>query len=169
MGGVLITLRDRLQFHPVDTTTASVRKCFALSKDRQPFKAEKHLNGDRRVKPFMKQVVGSPFWRLGEDDHVAEAEIISDVAKASLTYAGDPMKSPQWNERNKFKTRKTILKKLQALLHGRVKINIETIVNKLFDKGLPLGWLYSLFIFYPKVYFPFINYILSFVKYANWI
>ncbi|UQC73929.1 uncharacterized protein CLUP02_00576 [Colletotrichum lupini] len=141
MGGVLFTVRDRLQLHPVDTPTSSVTRCFALSKDRQLFKTERHILRNRRVKAFMKQIVGSPFWSLREEDRDAEAEIIKDVAKASLDYIGVlHVGKGSKHEQKKSKARKKILEKLRTLLHERVELYIHSIVNKLFDESLPLEW-----------------------------
>ncbi|KAI3551952.1 hypothetical protein CSPX01_00628 [Colletotrichum filicis] len=139
-GGVLFTVRDRLQLHPVDTPTSSVTRCFALSKDRQLFKTERHIPRNRRVKAFMKQIVGSPFWSLREEDRDAEAEIIKDVAKASLDYIGAlRIGKGSKHERKKSKARKKILEKLRTLLHERVELYIHSIVNKLFNKSLLLS------------------------------
>ncbi|KAG7060025.1 hypothetical protein JMJ78_0015306, partial [Colletotrichum scovillei] len=139
-GGVLFTVRDRLQLHPVDTPSSSVSRCFALIKDRQLFRTDKHIPRDRRVKAFMKQVVGSPFWSLREEDRVAEAEIVKDVAKASLDYFDILMEGSKQDKQKKSKAKMKILGKLRKLLHERVEIYIHSIVNKLFDKSLPLEW-----------------------------
>ncbi|KAK1995151.1 hypothetical protein LX36DRAFT_702472 [Colletotrichum falcatum] len=91
------------------------------------------------VKAFMKQVVGSPFWGLG-NDCVAEAEIIREVAEASLSYADKPMKTPKSNSKRKHSARKSILEKMHALLHVRVRCYVHAIVEKLLDRSVQLGW-----------------------------
>ncbi|KAK0376718.1 hypothetical protein CLIM01_05895 [Colletotrichum limetticola] len=88
----------------------------------------------------MKQVVGSPFWSLREEDRVAEAEIVKDVVKASLAYFDILMEGSKRDKQKTSKAKMKILGKLRALLHGRVEIYIHSIVNKLFDKSLPLEW-----------------------------
>ncbi|KAK7444612.1 hypothetical protein Landi51_08424 [Colletotrichum acutatum] len=151
MGGVLFTVRDRLQLHPVDIPTSSVTRCFALSEDRQLYRTERHIPRDRGVKVLMKQIVGSPFWSLREEDRIAETEIIKDVAKASLAYIDILGEESKRHRQNKSKARKEILRKLHKLLDERVEIYLHSIVNKLFDRSLPLDRnAFGSFMVYPR-------------------
>ncbi|KAI3558380.1 hypothetical protein CABS03_02460 [Colletotrichum abscissum] len=84
----------------------------------------------------MKQVVGSAFWGLTEDDRVQEAEIIEMVADASSQY----VEGIDRNQEDLKGIRRPIYEKLHALLHLRAKAYIESIVDRLFDEKTPLKW-----------------------------
>ncbi|KAL8400891.1 hypothetical protein RB594_001063 [Gaeumannomyces avenae] len=102
-GGVLFSIRDRLQLHPVDTPASSVKQCYALGGNRPSlWFAKEYLPRHRRVKAFMKQVASSPFWGVGgASDTSMEARIVRAVAEAGLTYAENPRKSARFNEQRK--------------------------------------------------------------------
>ncbi|TLD29241.1 hypothetical protein PspLS_03927 [Pyricularia sp. CBS 133598] len=144
--GVLISVRDRLQLHSVANTTSSVTRCLALctAKDkmeRKMYCASKHLPRNRRIKAFMKQVVGSPFWGLvSRDECAAELDIVKEVARAGLAYSDLPMKTPKFNADRKRAARVKITEKLHKLLFWRVNSYLHAIVNRLFDTSLELEW-----------------------------
>ncbi|KAL8284546.1 hypothetical protein RB600_009112 [Gaeumannomyces tritici] len=141
-GGVLFSIRDRLQLHPVDTPTSSVKQCYALSGNRSSlWSAKEHLPRHRRVKAFMKQVVGSPFWGVGGvSDTSMEARIVRAVAEASLKYAENPRKSARFNEQRKASLRGKILRDIQTLLHARLRSYPRAIAGRLLDREVPLAW-----------------------------
>ncbi|KAL8301240.1 hypothetical protein RB597_001919 [Gaeumannomyces tritici] len=141
-GGVLFSIRDRLQLHPVDTPTSSVKQCYALSGNRSSlWSAKEHLPRHRRVKAFMKQVVGSPFWGVGGvSDTSMEARIVRAVAEASLKYAENPRKSARFNEQRKASLRGKILRDIQTLLHARLRSYLRAIAGRLLDREVPLAW-----------------------------
>ncbi|KAL8337723.1 hypothetical protein RB598_006557 [Gaeumannomyces tritici] len=103
--------------------------------------AKEHLPRHRRVKAFMKQVVGSPFWGVGgASDTSMEARIVRAVAEASLKYAENPRKSARFNEQRKASLRGKILRDIQTLLHARLRSYLRAIAGRLLDREVPLAW-----------------------------
>ncbi|KAL8366755.1 hypothetical protein RB595_010558 [Gaeumannomyces hyphopodioides] len=141
-GGVLFSVRDRLQLHPVGTPASSVKECYALSGNKSSlWFAKEHLPRHRRVKALMKQIVGSPFWGVGGlSDTSIEDRVVKAVAEASLKYAENHRKSARFNEQRKASLRHKILRDIQSLLHARLKSYLRTIAGRLLDRDIPLAW-----------------------------
>ncbi|TLD21387.1 hypothetical protein PspLS_09285 [Pyricularia sp. CBS 133598] len=133
-GCALVTVRDRLQLHPTGTMRCWGGRSYAV-RDGGGLVTRKQTPQNRRVKACMKQVVGSPFWGLGEDQE-AEADIVNDLVKAAEHYRDDPTRDNHTNGDIKRRRRVQILYKLRKLLQDRVQIYIISIVNKLLDRDM---------------------------------
>ena len=134
--GALISVRDRLKFHPVHAANNSVPTHLAVGHDRRLWTTSR-VPQKRRIKAFMKQVVGGVF--CGMRNERLEGKIIRELVQKSKTCVDDPMRPGAYNDARMRHALRPILKKLQDLLGSRLRIYLKALVNRLFDREVNLG------------------------------
>ena len=113
-----------------------VNTSLALSQERKLFKAAQPTR-PRRIKAFMKQVVGGVF--CGYQNEELEHEIITLLAAETKLCQSDPMKSAAFNRKRIRQSAQRVLSKLKKLIQDRLRVYIEAIVNRLFNPKVALS------------------------------
>ncbi|KAJ8109539.1 hypothetical protein OPT61_g7386 [Boeremia exigua] len=140
--GTLCMVRERLRFMPIEVPGSSVNDCIGLDEQQTMYSpVGEHVIEPRRfrAKAFMKQVVGSPFWNVGETQD-AEVDFVRAIAKASLSYGFARKKTPDWNQRKRKKTLKDLHEKLESIIKDRLKVYLRALVDKLYNPAIPLAF-----------------------------
>jgi len=132
----MITVRDQLQVLPVRPVSRQVNTTLVLSHNRKLFKAFQPIR-PRRIKAFMKQVVGGVI--CGYQNEELEHEIITLLASETNRCQYDPMKSTTFNQKRISQSVQIVLIKLKVLIQDRLRVYIEAIVNRLFNPEVALS------------------------------
>jgi hypothetical protein len=72
-------------------------------------------------------------------DENPEGEIIKELAAQSILCVYEPMKSEAYNEGQRRNALSGVVSKLQRLLGRRLRVYMQTIVNRLFDPEVQIG------------------------------
>jgi hypothetical protein len=121
-----------MQFLPVRPVSRRVTTTLALSEDGDVFKATRAIR-PRRIKSFMKQVVGGTF--SGFHNEELEHAIVLELAQCHY----ESMKSSAFNQKKIRLSTQRILTKIKALLQDRLRVYTNAIVNRLFNPEVALG------------------------------
>ncbi|KAL4927873.1 uncharacterized protein BDV17DRAFT_282326 [Aspergillus undulatus] len=135
-GGALISLRDNPTFSSTAATHLT-KKCLALSDTRQLF-WQKRPSAPKRFKAIMKQVVGSPF--TGVLDQDLEKKIINALVNASK----EPFDDPGLRRQDRIQWLKRLLgpiiDDIKQLVTPQLSTYLESIVSRLLDPNVILRW-----------------------------
>ncbi|KAK3905775.1 hypothetical protein C8A05DRAFT_12460, partial [Staphylotrichum tortipilum] len=137
--GVLISVRGRLQLLPIPprTQTGFPLTSFAVDPRRRLWTASRR-HETRRIKAFMKQVVGGTF--ANPLPGSLEDEIVRGLAEASRTFVYNGMRSEDENDQQRRRMLEGVMGNLRRLLQARLTVYLQSIVNRLMDPEVQLAW-----------------------------
>lgn len=134
--GVRLSTRDPLCFGALydseesrlEMALGSKRSLYRRTLSRQP----------RRVKAFLKQIVGDPFQALTQSE--VERGIIRSLVAASENYKDDPRRTTAARQKDLKKEVDILEISLKKLLDSRVEYIIDQISERLLDPSTKLTW-----------------------------
>ncbi|KAH7420192.1 hypothetical protein BKA64DRAFT_700188 [Cadophora sp. MPI-SDFR-AT-0126] len=136
--GARITIRDPLALASSNRRQDKQQEIISLSPEKIVYSTHVVNTRPRRVKAFMKQVVGGAFCEIR--DVALEHEIITALAQESEACIYEPMKRQQYDDEKLEKAATRIVEMLRRLFQDKVRFYLETIVRRLCDTRIPLKW-----------------------------
>jgi len=91
----------------------------------------------RRIRAFMKQVVGGTF--ASPRPGSLEDEIVKGLANASRNFVYNDMRAEEENDQQRKRMLEGVMGNLRGLLQARLSVYLQSIVNRLMDPEVQLS------------------------------